>query len=108
MDDTCRFCLYNNINDTNGTLNRTAVKDLLHDHLFALSFDHIGLVIIYVLMFLIGLLGNGFLSVTLFCRRRFRNITNFFLCNLAIADLAGRCKMDEKSCCFVFFGSCFL
>jgi hypothetical protein len=77
----------------NGTLNETLLRALLEDHFL----DHkdkdesvaLGLVILYVPTFLAGFVGNSLLAIVILARRRFRNVTNFLLCNLAMADLSG-------------------
>lgn len=75
------------------TLNETFLRSLFESHILGpaarsdiLTF---GLVVLYVPTFLSGLIGNGLLCLIILSRRRFRNITNLFLCNLTIADLAG-------------------
>ncbi|XP_060596397.1 QRFP-like peptide receptor isoform X1 [Ruditapes philippinarum] len=76
----------------NGTLNETLLRALLEDHFL----DHkdkdesvaLGLVILYVPTFLAGFVGNSLLAIVILARRRFRNVTNFLLCNLAMADLS--------------------
>ena len=75
-------------------LNETQVKDIFDDHVSKSStvFDilSICLIVVYIPVFLIGLFGNGLLAVLIVFRKQLRNMTNVFLCNLAIADLAGR------------------
>lgn len=82
----------NNVNNSNGTLNNTMLRAMLENHFLgknkSASTVAIGLVILYVPVFLAGIIGNGLLTLVIIARRRFRNITNLFLCNLAVADLS--------------------
>ncbi|XP_045158873.1 QRFP-like peptide receptor isoform X2 [Mercenaria mercenaria] len=86
------FSNFSNSSTLNFTLNQTLVRDLLEDHLLA----HVnlkesvayGLVILYIPAFIAGLLGNGFLTMIILSKKRLRNLTNLFLCNLAVADLS--------------------
>ena len=85
---------YSLSNDTfNGTLNETLLRALLEDHFLNHKDENesvaLGLVILYVPTFLAGIIGNGLLAVVILARRRFRNVTNFLLCNLAVADISG-------------------
>ena len=78
----------------NVTLNETFLRSLLEDH-FLHQRDQtesiaLGLVILYVPTFLAGMIGNSLLAIVILARRRFRNVTNFLLCNLAISDLSGK------------------
>lgn len=76
----------------NGTLNDTLLRALLESHLLEnIKSDNValGLVILYIPAFLAGIVGNGLLTLVILARRRFRNITNLLLCNLAVADLSG-------------------
>lgn len=92
--------IFNNSNSSayNFTLNQTLFKNMLKDHLLGNIHQKesvaIGLVVLYIPAFIAGLLGNGFLTVVILSKRRLRNLTNIFLCNLAIADLSG--KLSDK------------
>jgi hypothetical protein len=78
----------------NFTLNQTFVRNLLENHLFGQinrkESVAYGLVVLYIPAFIAGLLGNGFLTVVILSKKRLRNLTNLFLCNLAVADLSGK------------------
>lgn len=78
----------------NFTLNQTFVRNLLENHLLrqinrkeSVAY---GLVVLYIPAFIAGLLGNSFLTVVILSKKRLRNLTNLFLCNLAVADLSGK------------------
>ena len=84
----------------NQSLNESVLRDILNDH-FARTVDHyesvsLALVGLYVPVFFLGILGNGSLTVIILTRRQLRNATNLFLCNLAVADLAGEIVMYYK------------
>ena len=98
MNDSLYNCTNDRLELKNGSaqysLNETVVKDILNDHVFKTStvLDPMSvcLVVLYIPVFIVGILGNGVLTVLITCRSQLRNITNIFLCNLAIADLAGK------------------
>lgn len=77
----------------NATLNETLLRILLESHIGKIKSKDsvtIGLVMLYVPTFLAGIIGNALLAVVILTRRRHRNMTNLFLCNLAVADLSGK------------------
>lgn len=92
---------FNNSNSSafNFTLNQTLLKNMLKDHLLGninkKESVAVGLVVLYIPALIAGLLGNGFLTVVILSKRRLRNLTNIFLCNLAVADLSGK-SLDWK------------
>lgn len=43
--------------------------------------------IAYVLVFVVGLIGNGFVMTVIYKDPTMRNVTNYFILNLAVADL---------------------
>jgi len=77
----------------NHTLNDTIMRLIIHHHMRKghLNTDGftIGLVTLYVPIFLLGFFGNGILFVIICSKHQLRSITNLFLCNLAVADLTG-------------------
>lgn len=76
----------------NKPLNDTIFRNLVQDHLYVGdgSFVMSLLVFLYIPVFIAGFLGNGLLMFIILARRRLRNGTNLFLCNLAFADLCGK------------------
>ena len=65
------------------------------------TYDHpekIALISMYVIIFVLALVGN-FLILLMVCLKRStrKNITNFFLVNLAVADLLGKYFIDFKN-----------
>lgn len=92
----------------NGTLNETFVRNLMHDHLYRENSFVIGLLVyLYIPVFLAGLIGNGLLMLIILSKRRLRNGTNLFLCNLAFADLCGEYPntLQKESLLFLIFKS---
>jgi hypothetical protein len=51
--------------------------------------ESVVLVALYVPVFLLGIAGNSSLVILVLSKRQLRNVTNFYLMNLAFADLAG-------------------
>ena len=78
--------------NTSQTLNISMLRHILQSHFFdtSLELEVIILVAIYVPIFLLGVLGNGIIILIIFSRPQLRNITNLFLWNLALADIAGK------------------
>ena len=84
---------FNESRSLNQSLNDSVLWDIFNDHL-AKTVDHyesasVALVGLYVPVFFLGILGNGSLTVIILTKRQLRNVTNLFLCSLAVADLAG-------------------
>lgn len=49
--------------------------------------DHTAALVTAIVLILLGLLGNGFIWVSFFLYRRIRTLTNYFIVNLATADV---------------------
>ena len=85
--------VFNDSNYVNESLNDSILWDILNENFLAStdSFDSasVALVVLYVPVFIFGILGNGFLTVIILTKKQLRNLTNLFLCSLAAADLAG-------------------
>ena len=81
----------NNLTQFNLTLNISILRDIIKSHFFDTEIDDktIALVAIYIPIFLLGILGNGAVLFIVSYNRRLRNITNLFLWNLALTDIAG-------------------
>ena len=75
-----------------GSLNISTLRDILQSHFFNTKIDDktIVFVAIYVPIFLLGILGNGAVLFIIGRNRYLRNITNLFLWNLALTDIAGK------------------
>ena len=82
----------NNLIQHNLTLNITTLRHILQGHFFNTEIDNrtIILVTIYIPIFLLGILGNGAVVFLICSRRQLRNVTNLFLWNLALTDIAGK------------------
>lgn len=75
--------------------NNSAYSKLLEDFLSKLSgHEDVGtviLVVVYIPVFLMAFFGNLMVLLVVLPNRHMRNVTNFFIVNLAIADLTGNC-----------------
>lgn len=77
----------------NLTMDEALLRSFLESQIIGPAVDSdiftVGLIALYVPTFLAGIIGNGLLVYIILSRRRFRNMTNLLLCNLAFADLSG-------------------
>ena len=80
---------FSNLNET---LNITILREMFQNHLLdaPIGNDVIALAAIYIPIFLLGILGNGIILFIIGSRPQLRNITNLFLWNLALTDIAGK------------------
>ncbi|TMW46379.1 hypothetical protein DOY81_008539 [Sarcophaga bullata] len=62
----------------------TADMDFLYRHSLAMTIVYC---IAYVIVFLVGLVGNSFVIAVVLRMRNMRTVTNYFIVNLAIADI---------------------
>ena len=75
----------------NTSLNSTSVRNIVKDHLNENEKSvQIGLVILYIPAFIVGLLGNICLAAIIVRCKSLQNAINLCLCNLAVADLSGK------------------
>lgn len=84
----------NETTNSSESLNESVLWGIINAH-FSSSNDNyesisLPLVGLYLPVFFLGILGNGFLLVLIFTKRQLRNVTNLFICSLAVADLAGK------------------
>ncbi|XP_012283008.2 neuropeptide SIFamide receptor [Orussus abietinus] len=68
----------------NNNLSIEQVPDRLYRHSIAMSAVYC---IAYVLVFVVGLIGNSFVIAVVYRSPRMRTVTNFFIVNLAVADV---------------------
>lgn len=72
----------------NASLNATAesslVPDLFYRHSMAMTAVYC---VAYLLVFAVGIIGNFFVIAVVFRSPRMRTVTNFFIVNLAVADI---------------------
>lgn len=59
--------------------------DLIIDHISPTPFEWI-LILMNVVTFVVGLVGNALVCVAVYKNRAMRNVTNYFIVNLAVAD----------------------
>lgn len=74
------------VNETDNVNSVVDVKipDLFYRHTFTLTTIYC---IAYLMVFAIGLIGNFFVVAVVFRSPRMRTVTNYFIVNLAIADI---------------------
>lgn len=60
------------------------IPDRLYRHSMAMSAVYC---VAYVLVFVVGLIGNSFVIAVVYRSPRMRTVTNFFIVNLAVADV---------------------
>ena len=73
----------------NNSLNASVIQEIVNDHFQRYESVSLVLVGLYVPVFFLGIFGNGFLAIIILNKEPLRNVTNLFLCSLALADLAG-------------------
>ena len=77
----------------NNSLNASVIQEIVNDHFqrYRDEYESVSLVLVglYVPVFFLGIFGNGFLAIIILTKQPLRNVTNLFLCSLALADLAG-------------------
>lgn len=71
-------------NNLTGLMSAEHVSDRLYRHGLAMSAVYC---IAYVLVFVVGLIGNSFVIAVVYRSPRMRTVTNFFIVNLAVADI---------------------
>lgn len=67
-----------------GNLSSDRIPDLLYRHTMAMTAVYC---VAYLLVFIIGLIGNSFVIAVVYRSPRMRTVTNFFIVNLAVADI---------------------
>ncbi|XP_015602116.1 neuropeptide SIFamide receptor [Cephus cinctus] len=68
----------------NGNLSIDQMPDRLYRHSIAMTAVYC---VAYVLVFVVGLIGNSFVIAVVYRSPRMRTVTNFFIMNLAVADV---------------------
>lgn len=76
--------LNNSSGETDNNLSVEQVPDRFYRHSVAMSAVYC---VAYVLVFIVGLIGNSFVIAVVVRSPRMRTVTNFFIVNLAIADV---------------------
>lgn len=72
------------MNTSSNITESTIVPELFYRHSAALTVVYC---VAYILVFAVGLVGNCFVIAVVFRSPRMRTVTNFFIVNLAIADI---------------------
>lgn len=88
-----------NFNNDSQTLNISMLRHIWYDHFFdtTIEIEVIILAAIYVPIFLLGILGNGLILWIICSHPQLRNITNLFLWNVALTDIAGKSPLGTHS-----------
>ena len=95
-----------NLYNDSQTLNISVLRNILYDHFFdtTIEIEVIILAAIYVPIFLLGILGNGLILWIICSHPQLRNITNLFLWNVALTDIAGKSPLsNERSINMVYW-----
>lgn len=59
--------------------------DMIYDHLYPTAFEWV-LIFMHTVTFVVGLVGNALVCIAVYKNRLMRNVTNYFIVNLAVAD----------------------
>ncbi|KAK7571965.1 hypothetical protein V9T40_014437 [Parthenolecanium corni] len=59
--------------------------DMIFEHLYPTTFEWV-LIFMHSVTFVVGLVGNALVCVAVYKNRLMRNVTNYFIVNLAVAD----------------------
>lgn len=59
--------------------------DLILEHIFPTPFEWV-LIVMHVITFVVGLVGNALVCIAVYKNNSMRNVTNIFIVNLAVAD----------------------
>lgn len=59
--------------------------DLIREHIFPTPFEWV-LIVMHTITFFVGLVGNALVCIAVYKNRSMRNVTNYFIVNLAVAD----------------------
>ena len=88
------------------SLNASVIRDIVDYHFKTFTYEnetvsHV-LVGLYVPILFLGIFGNVFLSLIILTKQPLRNVTNLFLCSVALADLTGKsipktCRCNKQS-----------
>ena len=92
-----RTDLYNYTYDDNGTISPLCLlniycepmedyMDRMHEYIYPEPFEW-GLIVVYILTFFVGLIGNSLVCFAIWRNKKMRTITNIFIVNLSVADL---------------------
>ncbi len=76
----------------NEKLYRHLVEEFRHSNYLYRRPETVGLIVLYVPVFLLAILGNMVVLLVVISIKHMRSVTNFFIANLAVADLTGMYK----------------
>ena len=89
--------MYNYTYDANGTESPLCLLniycetmedyfDRMEDYIYPEPFEW-GLIVVYIITFFVGLIGNSLVCFAIWRNKKMRTITNIFIVNLSVADL---------------------
>ncbi|XP_011505761.1 PREDICTED: orexin receptor type 2-like [Ceratosolen solmsi marchali] len=76
--------IFNETNNVTNNLSVEQVRERWYRHSVAMSIVYF---VAYCLVFVVGLIGNSFVIAVVYRSPRMRTVTNFFIVNLAVADV---------------------
>ncbi len=79
----------------NERLYQLLVEEFRHSNFLYRNPETVGLIVLYVPVFLLALLGNTVVLLFVISMKHMRSVTNFFIANLAISDLTGMCRIGS-------------
>ena len=91
----------------NSSLNASVIRGIFHDHFQRFTYENetVSLILVglYVPVLFLGIFGNVFLALIILTKSPLRNVTNLFLCSVALADLTGeRTTIESRGA--IYFG----
>ena len=88
------------VNDTDSQWVGSSIDEIV-DHFLNSLFTYreprtIILTVLYTLLFILALVGNLVVIAVIMCNQSMRSVTNYFLFNLAVADLLGKTRLPTS------------
>ena len=84
----------------NSSLNASVIRGIINDHFQRFTYENetVSLILVglYVPVLFLGIFGNVFLALIILTKSPLRNVTNLFLCSVALADLTGESTTIES------------
>ena len=89
------------------SLNASVIRGIINDHFQRFTYENetVSLILVglYVPVLFLGIFGNVFLALIILTKSPLRNVTNLFLCSVALADLTGeRTTIESRGA--IYFG----
>ncbi len=74
------------------------VEEFRHSNFLYRRPETVGLIVLYVPVFLLALVGNMVVLLVVISMKHMRSVTNFFIANLAVSDLTGKYRISSIFC----------